>query len=237
MIKNLSLSVLLIFALAVVSPEWAIADPIPLTLTGPIVGNILGPQSQSHPCIIAGTTCPLQPAGFGYNNFTSDGNTNSFNMFSTTPTAVVADSVQGTPYTVSQFTALGLTTFVVAIDVNTTGAESETLQLFEVIDVTNNTVLYNYIGPTPIGDINNNGNGFGDWMLSTISLAGLAPNTQILFRAQWNGAVDGAESFFLVSADEVFPPNPPPSVPEPASALLLGMGISALGIIRNRWKI
>src|SRR6188474_3093413 len=68
-----------------------------LTLTGPIDGNTVGPQSTSNPCVIAGTECK-NPDGFGYNNFTSDGNTSSYNMYSTTPTATVADSVLGTPY-------------------------------------------------------------------------------------------------------------------------------------------
>ena len=77
------------------------ASAIPLTLTGPIAGNTVGPQSTSNPCIIAGTQCQ-QPAGFGFNNFTSSGAISSYNMFSTTPTANVADGVQGTPYTVAQ---------------------------------------------------------------------------------------------------------------------------------------
>ena len=67
-------------------------------------------------------------------------------MFSTTPTATVADGVQGTPYTVAQLTGVVGTAFVVAIDVNTTEAAGETLQLFEVI--VNGNVLYNFIGPT-----------------------------------------------------------------------------------------
>ena len=98
------------------------ASAIPLTLSGPIVGNTLGPQSTSNPCIIAGTQCQ-QPAGFGFNNFTSSGAISSYNMFSTTPTANVADGVQGTPYTVSQIDAVtNNLPFVVAIDVNTTEA-------------------------------------------------------------------------------------------------------------------
>ena len=48
------------------------ASAIPLTLTGPIQGNTVGPQSTSNPCIIAATQCQ-QPAGFGFNNFTSIG--------------------------------------------------------------------------------------------------------------------------------------------------------------------
>src|SRR6476620_9655163 len=99
----------------------AAASAIPLTLTGPISGNTVGPQSSSNPCIIAGTQCQ-QPAGFGFNNFTSSGSISSYNMFSTTPTATVVDGVQGTPYTVGQLVGAGLTAFVVAIDVNTTNA-------------------------------------------------------------------------------------------------------------------
>ena len=96
------------------------ASAVPLTLSGPIVGNTVGPQSTSAPCVIAGTQCQ-QPAGFGFNNFTSSGAISSYNMFSTTPTATVADGVQGTPYTVAQLTAVGMT-FNVAIDINTTRA-------------------------------------------------------------------------------------------------------------------
>src|SRR5437016_8738471 len=88
-----------------------------LTLNGPITGNTVGPQSTSNPCIIAGTQCQ-QPAGFGFNNFTASGSISSYNMYSTTPTATVADGVQGTPYTVAQLTGVVGTSFVVAIDVN-----------------------------------------------------------------------------------------------------------------------
>jgi len=172
-----------------------VASAIPLTLSGPIVGNTVGPQSSSNPCIIAGTQCQ-QPAGFGFNNFTSSGAISSYNMFSTTPTANVADGVQGTPYTVAQLTGAVGTAFNIAIDVNTTQAAGETLQLFEVI--INGAVAYNYVGPTVIGGVANNGNGFGDWTLGTVSLSGLADTATVLFHAVWNNASDGAESFFLV---------------------------------------
>jgi hypothetical protein len=221
-VARLSLATFLVLALA------GAASAIPLTLTGPIPTNTAGPQSSSNPCIIAATQCQ-QPVGFGYNNFTSDGNTSSYNMYSTTPTANVADGVQGTPYTVAQLTALGSTSFLVAIDVNTTGAEGETLQLFQVI--INGAVVYDYIGPTVIGDVANNGNGFGDWTLGLISLAGRAPTDTVLFHAVWNNASDGGESFFLL------PQVTPPSVPEPSALqlLLVGAGFLGLGyVIRKR---
>ena len=203
------------------------ASAIPLTLTGPIPGNTVGPQSTSNPCIIAATQCQ-QPAGFGFNNFTSSGAISSYNMYSTTPTATVADGVVGNPYTVGQLLALGSNTFIVAIDVNTTQAAGETLQLFEVY--INGVVVYNYVGPTPIGNIANNGNGFGDWTLGTISLAGLAVNTPVYFHAVWTNASDGGESFFLV-------PQTPVQSPEPSALQLLLVGTGFLGLgyaIRKR---
>src|SRR5262245_21989647 len=170
------------------------ASAVSLTLTGPIQGNTLGPQSTSNPCIIAATQCQ-NPAGFGFNNFTSAGNISSYNMFSTTPTATVADGVQGTPYTGAQLDAVAPQGFVVAIDVNTAQG-GETLQLFQVI--VNGVVRDSYTGPTPIGNIGNNGNGFGDWSLGFISP--FAATDQVLFHAVWTGASDGSESFFIVAS-------------------------------------
>ena len=213
-----------LFAFAVVAlPTGLFA--IPLTLNGPIQGNTVGPQSTANPCIIAGTNCS-QPATMGFNNFTSSGAISSYNMYSTTPTANVADGVKGTPYTVSQLEASVGTSFNVAIDVNTTNAMGETLQLFEVLlcadaSCASTSVLYNFVGPALIGNIANNGNGFADFTLNTVSLAGLSPNALILFHAVWNNASDGAESFFLV-------PTSPVSTPEPLSLMFLGIGLAVL---------
>jgi hypothetical protein len=214
-------------AIVVLALCWAViteAAPIPLTLVGPIQSDILGPQSTSNPCVIAATQCQ-QPATMGFNNFTSGGNISAFDMFSTTPTATVADGVQGTPYTVGQISAIVTDSFFVAIDVNTSKGE-ETLQLFEVINTDTNAVLYNYVGPHLIGDAANNGNGFGDFALGIVDLSALADTTHILFHAKWDGASDGGESFFLVDSTKC-PDcgiNPTAVVPEPATLMLLGLG-------------
>ena len=226
-VTRLSLAAAIAMTFACAGPASA-ADN--LTLSGPIAGNTVGPQSASAPCIIAGTQCS-NPAGFGFNNFTASGAISSYNMYSTTPTGTVADGVQGTPYTVSQITGIVGSSFLVAIDVNTTAAAGETLQLFEVINTTDNVVLYNYTGPTAIGNILANGNGFADWTLGTINLAGQDATDGILFHAVWSGASDGAESFFLVSAG-----GPPTALPEPETYAMLLAGLGMMGFVARRRK-
>jgi hypothetical protein len=212
---------LVAFGMLAAWPQTATAAPLTLS---PVVGNTVGPQSTSNPCIIAGTQCS-QPATMGYNEY-SPNNSNAYNRYSTNDGGSagvnVPEATQGTPYTVGQLVGLGLTTFVVAIDVNTTGAASESLDLFEVI--INGAVAYNYTGPTNIGGGANNGNGFADFTLGTVDLTGLAPGTTVLFHAVWSGAVDGTESFFLFSTGGggVTP------VPEPASLVLFASGLLGL---------
>ena len=203
----------------------AAATPILLTLTS-VSNHSVGPQSTSNPCVICSNG--QNPAGFGYNNYKETGAIDSYNMWSTTPTAQVADGVQGTPYTVGQIEGVvNHSPFVVAIDVNTTSAAAETLQLFEIWDVTTNTVLYNYIGPTVIGGVSNNGNGYADWTLGNIDLSALASTDEILFHAYWNNASDGGESFFLVSTTAT-------EVPEPLTLSLFGAGLVGAAAIRRR---
>jgi hypothetical protein len=151
-------------------------------------------------------------------------------MYSTTPTATMPDGVQGTPYTVGQIEGVvNSSSFVVAIDVNTTGAASETLELFEVI--VNGVVLYTYSGSANIGNVNNNGNGYADYTLGTVDLSGFADTAEVLFHARWSGAVDGAESFFLVGVEPVTTSN---DVPEPGTLALLGVALGVAGWRRRR---
>jgi hypothetical protein len=210
------------------------ASAVPLTLVGPIAGNTVGPQSTSNPCIICGTAAQ-QPATMGFNNFINTGGIASHNLFSTNQGAgsnngfEVPEGVQGTPYTVGQLEGiLNSNTFNIGIDVNTTGARGETLQLFEVI--INGAVAYNYVGPTLIGNIANNGNGFADFTLNTVNLSGFSDNSTVLFHATWNGASDGAESFFLLDAPRVG------AVPEPSTWAMMILGFAGVGFMAYRRK-
>jgi hypothetical protein len=181
-----------------------------LTLSSEAKGAI-GPQSASNPCVIAATMCQ-QPAGMAFTNYVQGG-----------PPPHSLDESSPT-YTVGQLEGFVGSLFNVAIDVNTTGAAGETLQLFEVI--IGGLVQYNYIGPTVIGGINNNGNGFADWTLRTVDLSSFGDDLSVVFRAVWNNATDGGESFFLVAV-------PGPIVGAGIPGLILACG-ALIALARRR---
>jgi hypothetical protein len=130
-----------------------------------------------------------------------------FDRYSTNVTGNVADGVRdptAVPYTVGQITGIVGNAFNIVMDVNTTSAHSENLSLLEVLDVTTHTTIAHFTAPPAPGFANvgfpiNNGNGFGDFLFSTVDFTGLASTDQILFHAQWQNAVDGGESFFIRS--------------------------------------
>jgi hypothetical protein len=171
----------------------------------------------------------------GYNLFSPNSGA-TFDRWSTTPTADLGNGVVGTPYNaLSLAIHAGGVTFDVAFDVNTTSAESERLDLFQVWNATQNVLLYQYTGPTVVGDIANNGNGYGDWLIGSITLTGTGTlaTDGILFRAVWANAVDGGESFFIVNGrggtgPELF--DVPPEVPLPAAVWMFGgvLGIASM---------
>ena len=229
-----ALTGLFILAGTVAFSGSASADVV-LTLNGPVAGHVLGPQSTSAPCVICATTAQ-NPSTFSYNNFVESGSISSYNMFSTSAGSgnngtPVADGVQGTPYTVSQIEAIVGTAFNIAIDVNTTGAASEILRSFEVLDTTLGTTLAHYTGSANIGNVNNNGNGFGDYSLNTVDLTGLASTDGILFHAVWDHAVDGGESFFLVRDNSSVG-----GVPEPSTWAMMVLGFAGIGFMAYRRK-
>ena len=193
------------------------AVPIALDLTA-AAPKTLGPQSTSAPCIIAGTNCK-NPDNFGFTDFKQGGNISAFDEDSPT-------------YTIDQFPFLN---FNVAVDVNTNSAHSEMLQSFSVFVDADGAgpggfdEIYAFTGPELIGNASSAGNGFGDWLLGPVDLSSFADDALVFFTAVWDGAVGGAESFFLVDVNA-----PPPPIAEPGSLMLMGIGLIALGLVRRR---
>jgi len=197
------------FGLATLLAGTSIAHAIPLTLEQAEPGT-LGPQSASAPCIIAGTQCQ-NPDGFDFTNFVQGGQP---------PSSFDENSPE---YLISDFPFL---TFDIAIDVNTNSAASESLDSFSVF--VDGAEIYTFTGPSPIGDASNAGNGFGDWLLTSIDLSEFASDATVMFNAVWSGDVAGAESFFLVQVDT------PPPVAEPGTLILMGLGLLGLGVLQRR---
>jgi hypothetical protein len=196
------------------------------------------PQSASAPCIICGTTQAHNPATFGYNNFDTTGNTSMLTLFSTNLFESLASGVQETPandYSVGEIEGVlaNNVSFGVAIDVNSAegGNPPTIMQLlsFQMIDVTTNTLLASTVGTTALPDIRP-GNGMGDYLISGFNLTGDNLNDRIVFRAQFSGATDGPDSFYLVTQAAV------EETPEPAVLFLIGSGLVGLSIYRRYSK-
>ena len=194
---------------ALVSSAYAVDAVNNLTIQT-IPDPVVVPQSQSAPCIICATNQAHNPVGFGYNDFNSTGNDDSFNLFSSNITGAFGngDDVTVTPYTGGQLITFlqnqGFSlSFSVAIDINTTGAKSEHLDYFQLIDlgglgIGDETVIFD-IRDVDLPGIHN-GNGKADYLLSGFDLSGsgITADSRLLFRAAWSGAVDGGESFYIV---------------------------------------
>jgi hypothetical protein len=91
-------------------------------------------------------------------------------------------------------------------------------------------VIFDFTGSLALPDIRN-GNGMGDYLISGFDLldAGVQPGDNLLFHAAWDGASDGAESFYIVPiASQI-------AVPEPGSLALMGGSLVALGGILG-WR-
>ena len=221
----------------------ASAAPIELFLQPLPVHFPAGQQANIHGCIIAGTTCGQQTAGFFYINFTAGGVIYTYNETSQIYTALQVA------------TQAGGVTFNVGIDVNINNRASETLNFFQVIDLdksAGNQVLYQYTGvanSNNIGTASSPGNGWSDYRLFSIDLGlaalGVTAGDHIQFLANWSNANAGAESFFVFegSGPGSFCPDcvpTPVAVPGP----ILGAGLpgivagclTLLGLARHRRK-
>ena len=230
--NRLLLAAVLLAGTALASPASA-AVLNNLTITA-LPAGLTVPQSLSNPCIICGTSAGgNQPANFGYNDFTSTGNLTSFNTFSTNiigggplPGNLEVNALPYNGTLLQAFTDAG-GTFGVVIDVNTANG-GETLTAFQLIDLDlpiGDRVIFDFTGSLALPDINN-GNGKGDYLISGFNLSPYIGD-RLIFRAAWQGASDGAESFYIV---------PLAAVPAPAALPLFASGLVGLGLLFSRRK-
>lgn len=196
-----------------------------------------GNEPRNEPCFICGTTQPQQPADFGFNNYKQSGNETSFTEFSTaTVGGSLAQDQLGTGYALSFLKAFLIANndinFNVGIDVNTaTGQGPEVLENFSILDLTQHTILSQFIGPVALPTANN-GSGFPDFVLTgfNIDRNDINVGDQLILYAQWNNASDGPEQFFLVPVAQ--------AVPEPGTWAMMLIGFAGLAFaFRQRRRI
>jgi hypothetical protein len=208
------------------------------------LGNVVpaGNQPQNAPCVICGANQPSQPANFGYNDYSNNGNVSSITAFSDQGNGgrnTLADNTFATGYTIgagSPFLAFLLANndtslgFSIGVDVNDTN-QAQTLNSFFFLDFTTRTVLASFTGGTT-GNVpsKNNGTGFPDYSITgaLLNLNDVHVGDTIGFVALMSGLNDGPDSFFIEAAPAVA------QTPLPASAFLFGIGLVGLaGLVRK----
>jgi hypothetical protein len=186
-----------------------VTEAVPVALT-PDAGVFQ--QTQNNPCVIGNPSCN-NPAGFG------------FTLLPVNPTS---PQITISPtYSVDQIRTLlnGSNTFFIGVDISQAqGQLAYTLNSFSVN--IGGTDAFQFTGPQ---DFTSSGNGFSDFVLKTIDLTTFAGNAPVVFTANFSNDNGAREQFFVVSSAE-----PPATVPEPATLLLVGSTLAATGLLRRR---
>ena len=193
----------------------------PLTLTDVTQKNTTQPQDIQ--CVITGQSCPGGQQTMDYFNYPQAGGSTDRDITSDPNTAGQNGVPLVSDYTVGYLESFAGSVFDVGIDVNTTGAKSETLTLFQVS--VDGSVVYEFSGSQNLAETAFNGNGFYDWLLGTIDLSSYDSTDIVTFRAVWTGDVDGYESFFLI---------PTTVIPEPGTYALMMAGLGVVGFMARR---
>lgn len=170
------------------------AAPINLTLNASPIFQ----QTNNSPCVIGNPSCQ-NPGGFNYTLIPA--NTESGMLMSPT-------------YTVQQIRDLAGNLFGIGVDLQEPDSDYGLNYFALLID---NVVEFEYTNPGLIG-LNNNGNGFSDWVLAGFDITNFLGSSSAVFKLTFSDAQGAREQFFVTAGSGVVP------VPEPLSASLLGLG-------------
>jgi len=219
--KRLLLATAMLFALASVAnadirtlggQNW---DTTGATILDFSVAQPPGNQPQNNPCIICGANQPNQTntnLNFGYTDYGNQGNQSSETYFSSgilRDTVLGSDTISAVNYSGALLKAVVAainggtgTGFNIGIDVNDTNSP-QTLESFFMLDLTTHSVIYAF-SPSILDSTNllatNNGTGFPDFQLTSLSTAGLNNTDQYAFFMRMTNTNDGPDSFFITPA-------------------------------------
>jgi hypothetical protein len=203
----------LLITAAVMSLCAATAQAAPLTLD--MDGTPAYQQTHSSPCVYDNASCN-NPSGFS-----------ATLLPVMSPPPGTYTNVLSPMYTVGQIRGVVGNTFNMGIDVNTTTSPKATEILDSLELMINGVTQFIFNTSTQLNN-NNNGNGWSDAVLSGFDITAFLDSATAQFRLSYHGATDGREQFFLAGAGGSQP------VPEPLSALILGIGLVGLAVARRR---
>ena len=189
-----------------------------ITISEVAIGSPLQEQTN-RPCVFGGNDC---------NSHT----TIEIPNFTPTPTGGnginISWDLESPDYSVAAIRLIFGNHFLVGLDF--AQAQGQTDQILGLFAMSiNGQVVDLFVGPyavppTPAG---NAGNGFADYILTGFDLTGYALTDRVQFHAIMPNANDGPDQAFLIA-------GPRDTVPEPATLVMLGMGLFGAGVMRRR---